>query len=278
MGNHNTSEMYAKSFSILALAAASFAAAQDFTVNTPTYAQQCNPLKITWKGGNGPYKPHITAPGQINDVKADLDQTDGTSTTWEKVTIPAGQKFTISICDNSGQCQASAEVGPVAKSKDDSCLNGGDSKSSGGGSGGGAAAAGGGGSSDGSSGGDDKKSGDGDDKKSGDGDDKKSGDGDDKKSSSSSDNKSSSSSGGKSSSSSGQSSTGGGSGGGSSSAQPSSTGMGGGSDDKSGQDNKEDGSDNNGGEKKGDDSGSMSFSGVPAVVAGVVGVVVAALI
>ena len=265
--------MYAKSFSILALAAASFAAAQDFTVNTPTYAQQCNPLKITWKGGNGPYTPHITAPGQINDVKADLDQTDGTSTTWEKVSIPAGQKFTISICDKSGQCQASAEVGPVAKSKDDSCLNGGDSKSSGGGSGGGAAAAGGGGSSGGSSGGDDKKSGGGDDNKSSSG-------GDDKKSSSSSDNKSSSSSGGKSSSSSGQSSTGGGSGGGSSSAQPSSTGMGGGSgsDDKSGQDNKEGGSDNNGGEKKGDDSGSMSFSGVPAVVAGVVGVVVAALI
>ena len=195
--------MYAKSFSILALAAASFAAAQDFTVNTPTYAQQCNPLKITWKGGNGPFTPHITAPGQINDVKADLDQTDGTSTTWEKVTIPAGQKFTISICDNSGQCQASAEVGPVAKSKDDSCLNGGDSKSSGGGSGGGAAAAGGGGSSGGSSGGDDSKSGGGDDKKGGGDDEKKSGGGDDnksssggddKKSSSSSDNKSSSSS------------------------------------------------------------------------------------
>ena len=262
--------MYAKSFSILALAAASFAAAQDFTVNTPTYAQQCNPLKITWKGGNGPFTPHITAPGQINDVKADLDQTDGTSTTWEKVTIPAGQKFTISICDNSGQCQASGVAGPVGKG-DDSCMNGGDSKggSSGGGSGGGAAAAGGGGSS----GGDDKKSGGGDDNKSSSG-------GDDKKSSSSSDNKSSSSSGGKSSSSSGQSSTGGGSGGGSSSAQPSSTGMGGGSgsDDKSGQDNKEGGSDDNGGEKKGGDNGSMSFSGVPAVVAGVVGVVVAALI
>lgn len=261
--------MYAKSFSILALAAASYVAAQDFTVNTPTYAQQCSPLKITWKGGNPPYSPHITAPGQINDVKADLDQTDSTSTTWEKVTIPEGQKFTISICDNSGQCQASAEVGPVAKGKGD-CMNGGDSKSGGGG---GAAAAGGGGSSGGSSGGDDKKSGGGDDNKSSSG-------GDDKKSSSSSDNKSSSSSGGKSSSSSGQSSTGGGSGGGSSSAQPSSTGMGGGSgsDDKSGQDNKEGGSDNNGGEKKGDDSGSMSFSGVPAVVAGVVGVVVAALI
>ena len=125
------------------------------------------------------------------------------------------------------------------------------------------AAAGGGGSSGGSSGGDDNKSSSG---------------GDDKKSSSSSDNKSSSSSGGKSSSSSGQSSTGGGSGGGSSSAQPSSTGMGGGagSDDKSGQDNKGGDSDNKGDDDK---NGAMpSFSGVPAVVAGVVGVVVAALI
>ena len=257
--------MYAKSFSILALAAASLVAAEDFTVATPPYVQQCAPLKISWKGGEPPYRPFITAPGKIDDVKASIDKTSDTTTTW-KVTIPQGQKFTINVCDNSGQCQASGEAGPVGKG-DDSCMNGGDSKggSSGGGSGGGAAAAGGGGSSGGSSGGDDNKSSSG---------------GDDKKSSSSSDNKSSSSSGGKSSSSSGQSSTGGGSGGGSSSAQPSSTGMGGGagSDDKSGQDNKEGGSDDNGGEKKGDDSGSMSFSGVPAVVAGVVGVVVAALI
>ena len=257
--------MYAKSFSILALAAASLVAAQDFTVATPPYVQQCAPLKISWKGGEPPYRPFITAPGKIDDVKASIDKTSDTTTTW-KVTIPQGQKFTINVCDNSGQCQASGVAGPVGKG-DDSCMNGGDSKggSSGGGSGGGAAAAGGGGSSGGSSGGDDNKSSSG---------------GDDKKSSSSSDNKSSSSSGGKSSSSSGQSSTGGGSGGGSSSAQPSSTGMGGGSgsDDKSGQDNKEGGSDDNGGEKKGGDNGSMSFSGVPAVVAGVVGVVVAALI
>lgn len=265
--------MYAKSFSILALAAASLVAAEDFTVATPPYVQQCAPLKISWKGGEPPYRPFITAPGKIDDVKASIDKTSDTTTTW-KVTIPQGQKFTINVCDNSGQCQASGEAGPVGKG-DDSCMNGGDSKggSSGGGSGGGAAAAGGGGSSGGSSGGDDNKSGGGDDNKSSSG-------GDDKKSSSSSDNKSSSSSGGKSSSSSGQSSTGGGSGGGSSSAQPSSTGMGGGSgsDDKSGQDNKEGGSDDNGGEKKGDGNGSMSFSGVPAVVAGVVGVVVAALI
>ena len=263
--------MYAKSFSILALAAASLVAAQDFTVATPPYVQQCAPLKISWKGGEPPYRPFITAPGKIDDVKASIDKTSDTTTTW-KVTIPQGQKFTINVCDNSGQCQASGVAGPVGKG-DDSCMNGGDSKggSSGGGSGGGAAAAGGGGSSGGSSGGDDNKSGGGDDNKSSSG-------GDDKKSSSSSDNKSSSSSGGKSSSSSGQSSTGGGSGGGSSSAQPSSTGMGGGagSDDKSGQDNKGGDSDNKGDDDK---NGAMpSFSGVPAVVAGVVGVVVAALI
>ena len=203
--------MYAKSFSILALAAASLVAAEDFTVATPPYVQQCAPLKISWKGGEPPYRPFITAPGKIDDVKESIDKTSDTTTTW-KVTIPQGQKFTINVCDNSGQCQASGVAGPVGKG-DDSCMNGGDSKggSSGGGSGGGAAAAGGGGSS---------------------------------------------------------------------SAQPSSTGMGGGSgsDDKSGQDNKEGGSDDNGGEKKGGDNGSMSFSGVPAVVAGVVGVVVAALI
>ena len=60
-----------------------------------------------------------------------------------------------------------------------------------------------------------------------------------------------------------------------------STGAGGGSgsDDKSGQDNKggEQDSDNKGDDEEGK-NGAMSFSGVPAVVAGVVGVVVAALI
>lgn len=258
--------MYAKSFSILALAAASLVAADDFTVATPPYVQQCSPLKISWQGGEPPYQPHITGPGDIRDVKENLDETSDTSTKWT-VTIPEGQEFTINVCDNSGQCRASGKVGPVGKG-DDKCLNGGGSK--GGSSGGGGAAAGGGGSS----GGDDKKSSGGDDNKSSSG-------GDDKKSSSSSDNKSSSSSGGKSSSSSGQSSTGGGSGGGSSSAQPSSTGAGGGSgsDDKSGQDNKggEQDSDNKGDDEEGK-NGAMSFSGVPAVVAGVVGVVVAALI
>ena len=250
--------MYAKSFSILALAAASLVAADDFTVATPPYVQQCSPLKISWQGGEPPYQPHITGPGDIRDVKENLDETSDTSTKWT-VTIPEGQEFTINVCDNSGQCRASGKIGPVGKG-DDKCLNGGGSK--GGSSGGGGAAAGGGGSS----GGDDNKSSSG---------------GDDKKSSSSSDNKSSSSSGGKSSSSSGQSSTGGGSGGGSSSAQPSSTGAGGGSgsDDKSGQDNKggDQDSDNKGDDEEGK-NGAMSFSGVPAVVAGVVGVVVAALI
>ena len=104
--------MYAKSFSILALAAASLVAAEDFTVATPAYVQQCAPLKISWKGGEPPYRPFITAPGKIDDVKASIDQTDSTTTTWT-VTIPEGQKFTINVCDNSGQCQASGVAGPA---------------------------------------------------------------------------------------------------------------------------------------------------------------------
>ena len=261
--------MYAKTLSAIAVISAAAVAAQDdmLKVNTPTFVAQCKPVKITWQGGEAPYHLYVTAPGNIREVKADLGDQKGTSFTW-KVSIPEGQKFTLNLCDKSGQCNHSAQAGPVSGG-DDSCLNGdGDKGSKSGGSGGAAAGGGGNSKSDDDSG--KSKSDDSNKSKSAGGSSKSS----DSKSSSSS--SSSKSSGSPSSSSSGgnKSSSG-------SSSQPSSSSSGAAGGD--GKDSEKNGDDKNSDSKDGEDDkggndGAATFSGVPAVVAGVVGIAIAALI
>lgn len=220
-------KMFAKTLAAFALVSAAVVAADDFTVDTPTGAAQCQPLQITWHGGQAPYYPSITKEGDISSVIKQFPQAKDSKLTW-KVTVPAGQKFTIAVRDSTGQQKSSAPVA-VGKGSSD-CKDDDDSNSSGGGGGG--AAAGGGGSSGSSS---------------------KGGDGDDKKSSAG----------------------GAGGAGGSSSSQSSPTSGGGSS---GGSENSGENNSGNSGEKKGSNSGAASFSGLPAVVAGVVGVAVAALI
>ena len=253
--------MYAKTLSAIAVISAAAVAAQDDTlkVNTPTFVAQCKPVKITWQGGEPPYHLYVTAPGNIREVKADLGDQQGTSMTW-KVSIPEGQKFTLNLCDKSGQCNQSAQAGPVSGG-DDSCLNGdGDKGSKSGGSGGAAAGGGGNSKSDDDSG--KSKSGDNSSKSS------------DSKSSKSS--SASKSSGSPSSSSSGGNKSSSGSG-----SQPSSSSSGAAGGD--GKDSEKNGDDKNSDSKDGEDDkggndGAATFSGVPAVVAGVVGIAIAALI
>merc|ERR1711964_790283 len=205
-------------------------------VNTPTFVAQCKPVKITWQGGEAPYHLYVTAPGNIKEVKADLGDQQGTSMTW-KVSVPEGQKFTLNLCDKSGQCNQSAQAGPVSGG-DDSCLNGdGDKGSKSGGSGGAAAGGGGNSKSDDDSG--KSKSGDNSSKSSG--------------------SPSSSSAGGDKSSS-------------GSSSQPTSSSSGAAAGDDKNSDSKD------GEDDKGGNDGAATFSGVPAVVAGVVGIAIAALI
>lgn len=261
--------MYAKTLSAIAVISAAAVAAQDEApkVNTPAFVAQCRSVKLTWQGGEPPYHLYVTAPGNIKEVKADLGEQQGTSMTW-KVTIPEGEKFTLNLCDKSGQCQQSGQAGPVG-SGDDSCLKGGGDKDSKSGGSGGAAAGGGGNSkSDDDSG--KSKSDDSNKSKSAGGSSKSS----DSKSSSSS--SSSKSSGSPSSSSSGgnKSSSG-------SSSQPSSSSSGAAGGD--GKDSEKNGDDKNSDSKDGEDDkggndGAATFSGVPAVVAGVVGIAIAALI
>lgn len=252
--------MYAKTLSAIAVISAAAVAAQDEApkVNTPAFVAQCKPVKLTWQGGEPPYHLYVTAPGNIKEVKADLGDQQGTSMTW-KVTIPEGQKFTLNLCDKSGQCQQSGQAGPVG-SGDDSCLNGGGDKGSKSDGSGGAAAGGGGNS---------KSDDDSGKSKSGD------------SSSKSSDSKSSkSSSASKSSGSPSSSSAGGDKSSSGSSSQPTSSSSGAAAgDDKDSEKGDDMNSDSKDGEDdKGGNDGAATFSGVPAVVAGVVGIAIAALI
>lgn len=243
--------MFAKAASAIALvsAASVVAQGQQFTVATPPQAVQCQPLQLTWQGGQPPYYPTITKPGDTSQAIVSLPQTSDTKVNGWKVKVPAGQKFTIQVCDSTGQCQASAPVGPVRDGSSD-CLGGsGGSSSSGGGSGG--AAAGGGSSGSKSSGGDSSS-----------------------KSSSQGGSSSSSSEGGKSSSSSqgGSSSSQGGS-------SPSSSGGGAAAGGQSSAaSSPSDSAAPSPSSSSDSGNGAATFSGVPAVIAGVVGLVVAALI
>ena len=95
----------------------------ELQVDTPAFASQCRPLRITWHGGKAPYTPYITAEGDVGNVLDSLEQTQDTTASW-KVTVPEGQKFTINMCDADGVCRPSGPVGPVSKGPD-SCINGG---------------------------------------------------------------------------------------------------------------------------------------------------------
>ena len=269
--------MYAKTLSAIAVISAAAVAAQDPPkVNTPAFVAQCKPVKLTWQGGEPPYHLYVTAPGNIKEVKADLGDQQGTSMTW-KVTIPEGQKFTLNLCDKSGQCQQSGQAGPVG-SGDDSCLNGGGDKGSKSDGSGGAAAGGGGNSKSDDDSGKSKSDDDSGKSKSDDSNKSKSAGGSSKSSDSKS---SSSSSSSKSSGSPSSSSSGGGKSSSGSSSQPSSSSSGAAGGD--GKDSEKNGDDKNSDSKDGEDDkggndGAATFSGVPAVVAGVVGIAIAALI
>ncbi|WFD33818.1 hypothetical protein MCUN1_000638 [Malassezia cuniculi] len=236
-----TITMYTKAVAAITLAVAGAVSAADFKVNTPMNVAQCQPAQLSWSGGQSPYYPSLSQPGdtskKLDADGADFSQTDATSLTWKQVTLKEGTQFLVVVRDSTGAVQNSAPVTVSAGST--SCMSGSSS-------GGAAAAAGSSGSS--SSGGN--------------------------SSSSSAASSSSSSSGGSSSSSSHSSSS---SAAKSSSGGSSSTGgaaaAGGSSESSSPSSSSSSGSSEQSGA-----SSAAGLRGLPAVAAGIVGVVVAALI
>jgi len=96
-----------------------------FTVNTPTATVVCEPLQFTWSadGSQPPYYLSLIPAGQpsASPLKQFPTQ-DGTSYTWDKVTLGVGTSFTVSLKDSHGQQVYSAPA-TVQDGGDSSCVN-----------------------------------------------------------------------------------------------------------------------------------------------------------
>ena len=102
------------SAAVSALVVAGFAAAQDtFSVITPSSVVQCQPVLISWTGGQAPFFPRITQPGMPADIIENFAQTSERSFSWT-VDQPVGQRVTIVIGDSTGATAASAQTPAVA--------------------------------------------------------------------------------------------------------------------------------------------------------------------
>ncbi|KAF7424634.1 hypothetical protein PC9H_009942 [Pleurotus ostreatus] len=122
-----------------------------FTINTPTNPVQCQPLLISWVGGQGPFflvsnrRYGSAAFSLINfalrfcvhngddpsgPAIADLGEqpAGATSFSWQRVTFQANTRLGFSLRDQTGATAQSAAV-TVQAGPDNSCLNGGSSSS-----------------------------------------------------------------------------------------------------------------------------------------------------
>lgn len=95
--------------SLTAVAAASLAWAQSFTVATPSSLITCQPIQLSWSGGTPPYFPRVTQGGGTTDTLKTFDQQSGTTLTWN-VDIASGTSVTITVSDSTGITQGSAPV------------------------------------------------------------------------------------------------------------------------------------------------------------------------
>ncbi|KAJ8508812.1 hypothetical protein ONZ45_g8968 [Pleurotus djamor] len=103
-----------------------------FTINTPTNVVQCQPLLITWAGGQASYR-HISVRNGDDPSAAALrefgEQAAGaTSFSWARVDIQANTRIGFDLRDSTGQLAQTASI-PVLSSSDTSCLNGGGASS-----------------------------------------------------------------------------------------------------------------------------------------------------
>ncbi|KAI0279740.1 hypothetical protein BGY98DRAFT_967186 [Russula aff. rugulosa BPL654] len=95
------------------------------TVNTPMSPVACQPLQITWspEGSSAPYYLSLIPAGQPSaSALKQFPPQQGTSYTWEKVSLPVGTGFTVAMKDGNGQQVYSAPA-TVQDGGDSSCVN-----------------------------------------------------------------------------------------------------------------------------------------------------------
>ncbi|EKM78752.1 hypothetical protein AGABI1DRAFT_85658 [Agaricus bisporus var. burnettii JB137-S8] len=107
---------------LFSLVFAASAFAQSFTINTPANVAQCQPLQITWSGGNPPYFLTVNPGSQPNGPPlVNLGEQNGTSFSWTQVNVQANTQIGFSLRDSSGAIAQTAAV-TVNDSGDSSCL------------------------------------------------------------------------------------------------------------------------------------------------------------
>ncbi|KAF9500123.1 hypothetical protein BDN71DRAFT_1441235 [Pleurotus eryngii] len=102
-----------------------------FTINTPTNPVQCQPLLISWVGGQGPFFLSVrNGDDPSGPAIADLGEqpAGATSFSWQRVNFQANTRLGFSLRDQTGATAQSAAV-TVQAGPDNSCLNGGSSSS-----------------------------------------------------------------------------------------------------------------------------------------------------
>ncbi|GJN87108.1 hypothetical protein Rhopal_000053-T1 [Rhodotorula paludigena] len=113
---------FASSFTGLVAAAAFVAAQTPLFINTPSQLFQCQPVLLTWGGGEAPYYVRVVPGGQPTATPLATLQSavDATTYSWRPA-LDVGTQITLLVSDNRGQSQGSAPVTIMAG--DTSCLN-----------------------------------------------------------------------------------------------------------------------------------------------------------
>ncbi|KAF8656197.1 hypothetical protein AX16_002634 [Volvariella volvacea WC 439] len=113
--------------------------AQSFTINTPTNVVVCQPVRITWSGGEGACLSARHPTSCVHDGNSpngpairDLGSQDGTSFTWI-VDFEPGTNLGLALRDNTGELAQTASF-VVNSGPNRDCIGGGGGDSSSGGS------------------------------------------------------------------------------------------------------------------------------------------------
>lgn len=97
-------------------------------INTPTSLVQCQPIKITWNGGQPPYWVSALPGGEpAGTPLKDWGQQSGTELTWT-VDLPAGTSISMQVKDSNGAINYAQAVS-VRAGSDTKCLDGASSTS-----------------------------------------------------------------------------------------------------------------------------------------------------
>lgn len=107
---------------VAAVALASVQSVWGLMINTPTSVVQCQPILLTWSGGQPPYFLSALPGGQASaPALKSWDSTSDTSVTWT-VDLQAGTSLTMSIKDSTGAIAYSDAVTIQSSSQTD-CLS-----------------------------------------------------------------------------------------------------------------------------------------------------------